>query len=1096
MKKDEFRLNDKVVSSTEISNLLESAGFSSSNPYYIVEQGKVSLLSTMKDNERLELLKEVAGTRVFDEKKNESLKILQQQDSKKVSIDETIDYVKERLSELKVEEKELNSFKKYDSERRIIEYTIYNKQLQEAIQNIEKIDNDRNAAFGKSSIINEQTQDLQERIRQDERSLSDAKNKLITKKKQKETEEEEKKLLEREIHQTKLEIEDMSQLQRSDKQNKEATEPELRALELEIQTTETELKRLEEEFSSFHLQETKVKEALNENRRRQNELFAKSGRKDQFNSKEDRDIYLKKEIQKRTDQINETTDKIEKLKENLITLEKQKSANEKETKNLEKQISDSKKESNKLQNQLQNYKELRDSKINERKITWRKKQENSTEIQQLTEVYEKQKKYLESTRSSEITKGIESVEELVRQRKISGYYGPVINLIKVSSRYHLAVEATAGNSLFHIVVENSDVARQIIDTMNNSDKPGRVTFIPLEQINPRIERLDLPETEAIPLLSKIETQYPKVAQELFGSTFVAKAIDNAAHVSKTYRVNCVTLDGDKVDKKGTLQGGYIEAKRVGRLKAQANLQNANENRQYALEEKDRIEALITNLDNEITNLSSEITSLELQIRSIQNNTEAATQKLITLKTNQVEIQESLTRFSSTLNSMESNLSIWEKDCEKLQQELASNFDSRLSKDEEIELANLVTSIVQLSEEAEQLEQKAVESEAKLDSNRFKLRSNLIPRRQDLLIAMQSTYSIDDTPHTSESLVENQKKLQQLEKDLVECDNRIYILDQNIEEVNNLIKSKEEAIEREKIQLEDKLNILQERDTTLEKLLNERKILIEKREESIRAIRELGSIPQDHDRVSSLSGKELLDHLHNVKEKLKKYQHVNKKAIDQLEEFKEKLKEFTKKKKELDDEENAIRDLVKVLDRRKHEVFTRTFKQVSTHFSEIFSRIVPGGSAELIIHENKNEENGNSRSKNEIDRYGGVSIRTNFIGSGEEQLMQQLSGGQKTVVALSLIFAIQKCDPAPFYLLDEIDSALDPTYRKAIAELIQQQSENENIQFIVTTFKTELVHIANQHFGIKFQNKVSQISPISKNKALSILAEEERQIEED
>ena len=89
-------------------------------------------------------------------------------------------------------------------------------------------------------------------------------------------------------------------------------------------------------------------------------------------------------------------------------------------------------------------------------------------------------------------------------------------------------------------------------------------------------------------------------------------------------------------------------------------------------------------------------------------------------------------------------------------------------------------------------------------------------------------------------------------------------------------------------------------------------------------------------------------------------------------------------------------------------------------------------------------------------------------------MEQLSGGQKSLVAMALIFAIQRCDPAPFYLFDELDQALDSTYRKAVAGLIARQANNEEnpTQFICSTFRPELVSIANRCYGVSHQSKVS------------------------
>jgi len=104
-------------------------------------------------------------------------------------------------------------------------------------------------------------------------------------------------------------------------------------------------------------------------------------------------------------------------------------------------------------------------------------------------------------------------------------------------------------------------------------------------------------------------------------------------------------------------------------------------------------------------------------------------------------------------------------------------------------------------------------------------------------------------------------------------------------------------------------------------------------------------------------------------------------------------------------------------------------------------------------------------------------------------MQQLSGGQKSLVALALIFAIQRSDPAPFYLFDEIDSALDTTYRAAVAKMMRKQVKKNKIQFIASTFRPELVQVATKWYAITFRNRESRIAPVSKEEALMIIKEQ-------
>ena len=202
-------------------------------------------------------------------------------------------------------------------------------------------------------------------------------------------------------------------------------------------------------------------------------------------------------------------------------------------------------------------------------------------------------------------------------------------------------------------------------------------------------------------------------------------------------------------------------------------------------------------------------------------------------------------------------------------------------------------------------------------------------------------------------------------------------------------------------------------------------------------------------------------------------------------FSEQRKSLLNRKKKRDRGADKVKELVSNLDCQKDEAMNRTFQGVSAHFKQVF-KLVPNGSGELIMRMAHDEGEGTSdesgKDENEmidqnnpnVSLYRGIGVKVQFSPVGENYLMSQLSGGQKALVALGLIFAIQRCDPAPFYLFDELDQALDSTYRAAVAGLIQRQANNQEnpTQFICSTFRPELVSVANNSYGISHQNKVS------------------------
>ena len=180
LKKDEYSLDKKSASKADVMNLLESAGFSKANPYYIVPQGRVSLsfdgrpriaelvqittLTNAKDHERLTLLKEVAGTKVYEQRRAESLRIMAETEGKKSKIVELLDFIETRLGELEEEKEELKEFQDKDKEKRCLEYALYQRELEEVAEALEEIEEERKRELHGANQRREQFSDREQQI--------------------------------------------------------------------------------------------------------------------------------------------------------------------------------------------------------------------------------------------------------------------------------------------------------------------------------------------------------------------------------------------------------------------------------------------------------------------------------------------------------------------------------------------------------------------------------------------------------------------------------------------------------------------------------------------------------------------------------------------------------------------------------------------------------------------------------------------------------------------------------------------------------------------------------------------------------------------
>jgi structural maintenance of chromosome 3 (chondroitin sulfate proteoglycan 6) len=252
--------------------------------------------------------------------------------------------------------------------------------------------------------------------------------------------------------------------------------------------------------------------------------------------------------------------------------------------------------------------------------------------------------------------------------------------------------------------------------------------------------------------------------------------------------------------------------------------------------------------------------------------------------------------------------------------------------------------------------------------------------------------------------------------------------------------------------------LQEQAANRDRATSKQTLLQQRKESAALKLREVGSVSADAAKymdhamrkvcrsprkVTSLSSAwlttalrvQLEDKLKKVNEQLKAFSHVNKKAVEQYRACVDRRADLVRRQTELAASAQSIGELVTVLDQRKDEAIQRTFRQVAKNFGEVFAELVPTGSGRLIMQRLADTATaGNAAGEGTaVDQYVGVAIEVCFDSrTGRAQPLQALSGGQKTLVALALIFAIQRCDPAPFYLFDEIDAHLDREYRASVA----------------------------------------------------------------
>ncbi|KAF9921918.1 Structural maintenance of chromosomes protein 3 [Linnemannia zychae] len=1088
LKKDEYSLDKKSATKADVMNMLESAGFSRSNPYYIVPQGRITSLTNAKDHERLQLLKEVAGTRVYETRRQESLKIIAETESKRKNIEELLTYIEQRLEELEEEKEELKLYQEHDRRRRCLEYTIYSREQKDVTEALEEMEEDHRQELDGSKQQQRTLEVKETRIKQLETEIVEQKQHI-------ELLHAEKRQLEHELEsqikvkaQIELRIKDHEDNVEISADTKRRNQEELGNIEREILAKEQELVQVIPEFQHRETEERQLREELEQTDLQRQTLYSKQGRSGQFQTKAERDDWIRKEMSDIQQSIVAQTAQGTQTESDLQALKAQLAQVTEKIKAVKEQEIARRTESEALSAESLTLKADRDKLTDLRKDLWREDAKMDSVLNNLREENRKSERMLGASMDKNTSAGLAAVAHIAKTLNLTGVYGPLYELFDVDDEYDTAVNVTAGASLFHVVVDTEDTATRVLEALNK-EKAGRVTFMPLNRLNPKPSTY--PEAnDAIPMIRKLtfDPKYTKAFEQVFGRALICRTLEIAATYSRSYNLNGITLDGDRVDRKGALTGGYQDT-RNSRLNSIKTIKSFNRKYQAAQERGQAIKLEVASLDQRITTLLNKIQLIEVRRKQLMDKREAHVAEYRGLMKDETLLKEAIEAKEKTLRDIQADLKIMQSQIEALDDELKSEMVQALSAAEHQLLGQLITKADSLKKRLSVLASERTKIETRKNILEITLQSNLRPRLEELRDKVENGNVMSD-----EDLEKRRDDLTAILKALEEIKVRTQEIDDELETSDRNVADKETLLEKARSEQQDESRRMNRTQKDAEKYVSRRNLLLRKKEDCIKNIRELGVLPEEaFEKYKSTQTQKLLKYIHKVNEELKKYSHVNKKAFEQYSNFTKQRDALLQRKDELDESEAAIQELIQTLDQRKDEAIERTFKQVAKNFSEVFLKLVPAGRGKLIMQRRMDQtpdmDDDDDHEPSAIDNYTGIAIQVSFNSKMNEGLrMQQLSGGQKSLVALTLIFAIQQCDPAPFYLFDEIDANLDAAHRTAVAAMIHSLSEHA--QFITTTFRSEMLANADKFYGVTFQNKVSVISAITKEEALNFVEQEQ------
>ena len=367
MKKDEYSLDRKNATKADVMNLLESAGFSRSNPYYIVPQGRVTALTNMKDNERLNLLKEVAGTQIYEARRTESLKIMNETTNKREKIDELLVYIKERLTELEEEKEELRDFQEKDKDRRCLQYTIDHREQVAIANELENLDDQRQGGADDTDESSERFIQGETELAEINAQISELKQQVNFLKVDKRQLDDERKEKAKARAKVELEVQSLSDGQSAAQQARQHYAAELERVQTSIREHEVELAQVTPEYLESLRQEVTIQSELSSAEDTRSGLYAKQGRNSRFRNKKERDEWLREAINSSYTDLSKVKAVRVQTSEDIAELENDIANAEAEIMELREQLDSRGDNNDAIQKDIQEAKALRDRLMDERK---------------------------------------------------------------------------------------------------------------------------------------------------------------------------------------------------------------------------------------------------------------------------------------------------------------------------------------------------------------------------------------------------------------------------------------------------------------------------------------------------------------------------------------------------------------------------------------------------------------------------------------------------------------------------------------------------------------------------------------------------------
>lgn len=1021
--------------------------------YNVVLQGDVTSIISMNSRERREIIDEMAGVAAFDRKINqarEKLEVVKDREERFRIVERELQGQLERLAQDRQKAEKYQRLKAQLQEKSQWEKVLVWRSQQSRVQQLQRqIEGGEQEATQLAQAIAESTQTLT--VMGAELEALNARVKALG--------EDEHLALQSKLATQDAELRQLQRQEQALKQASHATADGLRQAQLAIQTHQQELATLVQEIGGLESGDLvnlarardRVQQELDQRREAASAIASASEAwvQAQTHLRHQLEALLTALEPQRTEQVRlqerqtQLQQQIESYTESLRTLTEEASSQEAQAQILAtRELAAAEKTVQILAQQLVEVEQ--DLKV-QRETQTRLVREQREGQRQLDKL-EAQVQALQESQGTQATK-------VLLESGMKGICGLVAQLGKVEPRYQLALEIAAGGRLGYLVVENDKIAARGIDLLKQR-RAGRATFLPLNAIRaPHFTPISAWQRPAGFLdyavnLIDCEPRYQDVFTYVFGNTVIFETLEDARQHLGQFRM--VTLDGEMLETSGAMTGGSVN-RRQGGLHFGTMEPAESEEARTLRNRLQEIEIILARCDASIEEAANTLRQtsqalmearqrhreLELQVKQNQTQQQQLHERQTQLQTQLERGQQELAIVRERLQVLEATLPAQEAEVQAQRQALA-----------ELEQSQSHGEWQQAQTQIRALETQLTERQQALQAADRRLQE-LQTRRERLEASLQQNQQRIETFRQQQR--EQQTQLDSLEAQQTELAAAAAQTRQAIAVLDQTLASEKAQRDRMEYQLRERQNAKQQQEWQRQKLLE---VQQERRQQlsdlQVQLETQTPDLPDPLPEIpADLDLEELAKELRSLQRRLEALEPVNMLALEEYNRTQERLEDLSQKLGTLEEERTELLLRVENFTTLRRHAFQEAFDAVNKNFEAIFAEL-SDGDGHLQLDDPQDPFNG------------GLNLVAHPKGKPVRRLAS-MSGGEKSLTALSFIFALQRYRPSPFYAFDEVDMFLDGANVERLSRMIKHQAKQA--QFIVVSLRRPMIESSERTIGV-------------------------------